>query len=142
MRLPAAVTIVLSLLFPAAADARCRTHINTAWLGTPVVHKRLFATTLSTAWCFNGRRVTRVRRVRVYPSLTRLGTIASWEYRGVSARDGRLVAVRGTARRAYRLRRVVHWRRCAARCFYLYLEMNSLLYWDGRAGQANRLRRG
>src|SRR4051794_20606053 len=136
MRYAIAASLLLALVLPAAAEGHCRRYSNKATLGTPVIHKVLFSTTMSTTWCFDGRRVTRLGRTRLTPALSRLGTLAGWEFRGAASGE-RWVDRRG----AYRVRRVVHWRRCTARCFHCYVEMVSVLGADGRARRHNRVRR-
>jgi hypothetical protein len=141
MRRAAIAALALALLAPAAAHAGCRRFSNRAVLATSIVHARLFSTTLTATWCFDGRRVTRLGRVRLYPAITTLGTLVSWEYGGVSERYDGSLRVHGRRRGGYRVQRVVDWKRCAANCHHVYLELNSYLYADGRAERFNRLRK-
>jgi hypothetical protein len=133
--------LAIALLAPASADAGCRRYSNRAVLATSIIHARLFSTTVAASWCFDGRRVTRLGRVRVYPSITTLGTLVSWEYGGVSERDDRSLRVGGRRRGGYRVQRIVDWKRCVTTCHHIYLELNSYLYADGRARRFNRIRR-
>jgi hypothetical protein len=131
----AAIAIAIALAAPASADAGCRRYSNRAVLATSIIHARLFSTTLSTVWCFDGRRVTRLGRSRIYPALSSLGTLVSWEYKGVTERYD------GQSRSRYRVHRVVDWARCITTCHHVYLEMNSYLYADGHAAKFNRVRK-
>ena len=137
MRFAVIAAVAITLLVPASADAGCRRYSNRAVLATSIVHARLFSTKLTTTWCFDGRQVTRLGRVRIYPALTSLGTLVSWEFNGVSERYTR----RLRRRTGYRVQRVVDWQRCAATCHHVYLELNSYLYADGHAARFNRLRK-
>jgi hypothetical protein len=110
-------------------------------MGTRVGHLHLFTTTLSTGWCFSRGRVTRLRSVHVSPSLTDLGSLLTWEFRGVVAREDRIFAVPGERRGLYRVRRVVHWEQCLGHCFHLYVELNSYLFGDGRTARRNGVRK-
>ena len=133
MRFAVIAAVAVSLLVPASAHAGCRRYSNRAVLATSIVHARLFTTT----WCFDGRRVTRLGRVRIYPALTSLGTLVSWEFRGVSERYTRALPRRA----GYRVQRVVDWQRCITTCHHVYLELNNYLYADGHAARFNRLRK-
>ena len=137
MRRAAIAALAVALLAPASADAGCRRYSNRAVLATSIIHKRLFSTTVTTTWCFDGRQVTRLGRVRIYPALTTLGTLVSWEFRGVSERYTRLLR----RRTGYRVQRVVDWQRCITTCHHVYLELNSYLYADGHAARFNRIRK-
>jgi len=139
--LPAAL-IALALVTPATAEARCDHYSNSYRMGTRTGHLKLFTTTLSAVWCHEGHRVTRLGSVRVYPSLTDLGSILGWEFKGMVARDQRVFAVPGERRGAYRVLRVVHWQQCLQRCFHLYVELNSYLYGSGWTSRRNRVRNG
>jgi hypothetical protein len=138
----AAAVSSLALLVPASAEARCSHYENSWHMGTRVGHLALFATTLSAVWCYDGHRVTRLGSVRVYPSLTDLGSILTWEFKGVVTSDERVFAVPGDRRGAYRVRRLVHWQQCPSRCFHLYVELNSYLYGSGWTSRRNRVRDG
>ena len=140
MRALLAACISLALLAP-VADARCAHYSNGARMGTRLGHLHLFTTTLSTGWCFNGRRVTRLGRVHVSPGLTDLGSLLTWEFKGVVARDDRVFPLPGERRALYRVRRVVHWQQCPTRCFHLNVELNNYLYGDGLTGRRNRERK-
>jgi hypothetical protein len=142
MRVITGALIALSLAVPASAGARCAHYSNPYRMGTRVGHLKLFTTTVSTVWCYDGHRVTRLGSVRVYPSLTDLGSLLGWEFRGAVARDQRVFAVPGDRRGAYRVRRVVHWQQCLKRCFHLYVELNSFLYGSGWTSRRNRVRNG
>ena len=141
MRFVVIAAVAVSLLAPASAEAGCRRYSNRAVLATSIIHKRLFSTTVTTRWCFDGRRVTRLGRVRIYPALTSLGTLVSWEFNGVAERDNRLLRVHGRRRAGYRVQRLVDWRRCVTTCHHVYLELNSYLYANGRAARFNRIRK-
>src|SRR3954447_20692964 len=142
MRVVGATLISLALVAPASAEARCDHYSNSYRMGTRVGHVKLLTTTVSSVWCYDGHRVTRLGSVRVYPSLTDLGSLLTWEFRGVVARDERVFAVPGDRRGAYRVRRVVHWQQCLKRCFHLYVELNSYLYGSGWTARRNRVRKG
>ena len=86
--------------------------------------------------------MTRLGPVHVYPSLTGLGSILTWEFKGVVDRDDRVFPVPGERRGVYRVRRVVHWQQCPTSCFHLYMELNSYLYGSGWTGRRNRVRKG
>jgi hypothetical protein len=135
-----AACLSLALLAP-AAEGRCAHYSNRARMGTRVGHLHLFSTTLSTAWCFKGRRVTRLAAVHVSPGLTDLGSLLTWEFRGVVGREDRIFAVPGERRGLYRVRRVVHWEQCPGACFHLYVELTSYLFGDGRTVRRNRVRK-
>jgi hypothetical protein len=135
-----AACVSLAVLAP-AAEGRCAHYSNRARMGTRVGHLHLFTSTLSSGWCFRRGRVTRLGAVRVSPALTDLGSLLTWEYRGVVAREDRVFAVPGERRGLYRVRRVVHWQQCPARCFHLYVELNSYLFGDGRTARINRVRK-
>jgi hypothetical protein len=135
-----AAVVSLALLAP-AAEGRCSHYSNGAGMGTRVGHLHLFTTTLSTGWCFSRGRVTRLRSVHVSPSLTDLGSLLTWEFRGVVAREDRIFAVPGERRGLYRVRRVVHWEQCPGACFHLYVELTSYLFGDGRTVRRNRVRK-
>jgi hypothetical protein len=141
VRFVVATAIAFAVLTPAAAEARCARYSNRAVLATAIVHERLFSTTLTTSWCFDGRRVTRLGRARIYPALTSLGTLVSWEFKGVVERDNRLLKVGGRRRAGYRVERVLDWQRCITTCHHVYLEMNNYLSADGRAERFNRVRK-
>jgi hypothetical protein len=141
MRALIAALVSLALLVPSAAEARCAHYSNSSRMGTRVGHAPLFTSTLSAVWCFDGHRVTRLGSVHVYPSLTDLGSILTWEFKGVVARDQRVFAVPGERRGAYRVRRVVHWQQCPTRCFHLYVELNSYLYGSGWTARRDRVRK-
>jgi prepilin-type processing-associated H-X9-DG protein len=141
VRVIAAAAVAAVLLLPASAEAGCRRYSNRADLGALFFHTRLFSTTVSTRWCFDGRRVTRLGRVRIYPALSTLGTLVSWEFKGVTERENRLLRVGGRRHAGYRVRRVLDWRRCITNCHHVYLEMNNYLYADGHARRFNRVRK-
>lgn len=142
MRFLIAALVCLGLLVPASADAHCAHYTNAWHMGTRVGHLPLFTSTLSTVWCYDGHRVTRLGSVRVYPSLSELGSILTWEFRGTVVRDERVFAVPGYRRGAYRVRRVVHWQQCPSRCFNLYVELNSYLFGTGWTARRDRVRKG
>src|SRR4051794_9054170 len=70
-------TAAFVALFPATsasagsdrtADTHCRRYANTARLVTRALHRPLFATTLSTTWCYDGQHVVRLAGVRIVPT--------------------------------------------------------------------------
>ena len=144
----AVTTALIALLVPASADARssgvhCSRYANKARVATSVVHRPLFATTLATRWCYDGRHVVRLTGVQVLPTLTTLGSLLTWEFKGTlpDASENVVFSRAGTRRAGYRVRRVVQWQRCTGSCFSYYLELNSFLYADGHAAPLNRARK-
>jgi prepilin-type processing-associated H-X9-DG protein len=127
----------------ATADVRCAGYANRARVATHGLHRHLFTTTLNTRWCYDGRRVVRLSDVRVEPALSTLGSLLTWEFRGLvrAASENRAFSLDGRPRAGYRVRRVAHWRQCLARCFNYYVELNNFLYADGHARRLNRVGR-
>jgi hypothetical protein len=145
-------TAAFVALFPAtlasadsdtSAATHCRRYANTARLVTHALHRPLFATTLSTTWCYDGQHVVRLAGVRIVPTLSTLGSFLTWEFKGAvpGASENRVFSRDGRRRAGYRVRRIVQWQQCPARCFNYYLELNNFLYWDGHKGRLNRVRK-